>query len=306
MELSFNVSTVRKTELEKSRDARDNFLKISYLPNFIMPDNYKSKYFIYIIKNLANNKIYVGKCKNIYDRANNYIWHYNNPQYNDFRPIHKAIRSYGIDKFVMYPIEICDSKEHAGYMEHFYITTLHTTDRSIGYNVETNIDNRKSIAGKEGHEHSIETKIKKGKPVLCINPETKIAFVAVGMKIFADYMNTSKDLIKNCARKPCMYKGYYIIYLNDADREEVLQKAIKREEAQIAKFSNYYNTYGEAPLSKLPAYIEMVQCVERFMDNPSEGFFTNEGYDAHVLTYETDPSHGRTYRLDDINTFFNS
>lgn len=160
MELAFNASTVRKTELEKSRDARDNFLKISYLPNFVMPDNYKSKYFIYIIK--------------------------------------------------------------------------------------------------------------------------------------------------NCARRPCMHKGYYIIYLNNTDRDEILQKAIKREETQIAKCNNYYNTYGEAPLSKLPAYIEMVQWVERFMDNPSEEFFTNEGYDAHVLTHGTDPSRGRTYRLDDINTFFNS
>lgn len=235
MELSFNIHTVRKTDMEKTRDARDNFLKISYSPNFIMPDNYKNKYFIYIIKNLTNNKLYVGKCKNIYDRANNYIWHYNNPNHFDRRPIHKAISSYGIDKFVMYPIEVCDSKEQAGYKENFYITSLNTTDRSIGYNVETNIDNRKSIAGSHGYKHTIETKIKKGKPVICINPESKCVFIAVGMKIFGDYMNTSKDLIKNCARRPCMYKGYYIIYLNDNDRDEILQKAIRREEAQIAK-----------------------------------------------------------------------
>lgn len=57
-------------------------------------------------------------------------------------------------------------------------------------------------------------------------------------------MNTSKDLIKNCARRPCMYKGYYIIYLNDNDRDEILQKAIRREEAQIAKNINYYNIHG--------------------------------------------------------------
>ena len=302
----FNITTVRKTDMEKTKEARDNFLKLSYSPNFIFPADYKKKYFIYIIKNLENNKLYVGKCRNIYDRANNYIWHATNKDYHDFRPIVKALQSFGIDKFVMFPIETCDNKEIAGIREQFYIQALNTTDRSIGYNVLTNIDIKDSVAGQLGHAHSIETKIKKGKPVMCINPETKIAFLAVGMKIFADYMNTSKDLIKNCARKPCMYKGYYIIYLNDTDRDEILQKAIKREEAQRVKFSKYVETFGEAPLSKLPTYIEMVQCVERFMDNPSKEFFINEGYDAHVLTYETDPKASCTYKLEDINTFFNT
>lgn len=303
---NFNVKTVRKTEMEKTKDARDNFLKLSYSPNFIFPSDYKKKYFIYIIKNLENNKLYVGKCHNIYDRANNYIWHATSKDYNDRRPIVKALQSYGIDKFVMFPIETCDSKEIAGIREQFYIRSLNTIDRTIGYNVSTLVDNRTSIVGQVGHEHSIETKIKKGKPIICINPETKIVFLAVGMKIFADYMNTSKDLIKNCARRPCMYKGYYIIYLNDIDREDILQKAIKREEAQRIKFSKYVETFGEAPLSKLPAYIDMVQYVERFMDNPSKEFFTNEGYDAHVLTYETDPNKMCTYKLEDINTFINT
>lgn len=50
----------------------------------------------------------------------------------------------------------------------------------------------------------------------------------------------------------------------------------------------------------------MVNYVERFIDNPSQEFFTNDGYDANVLTYETDPSHGCIYKLEDINTFLNS
>ena len=125
------------------------------------------------------------------------------------------------------------------------------------------------------------------------------------MKIFADYMQTSKDLIKNCARRPCMYKGYYIIYLNDIDREEILNKAIMREEAQINRNRKYYEAYGEAPLSKLPMYIDMVKFVDRFLDNPSTEFFVKEGYDAHVLKYETDPSTGCTYKLETIDNFVN-
>ena len=302
----FNIETVRKTELEKTREARDNFLKLNYSPNFNLPTDYKKKYFIYLIKNLENNKLYVGKCRNIFDRANNYIWMATDPERRDNRPTIRALRSHGIDKFVMFPIETCDTKDMAGIREHHYMIAYNTIDRANGYNIMTNIDTRSSVAGQVGHEHSIETKIKKGKPVLCINPETKIAFIAVGMKIFADYMNTSKDLIKNCARRPCMYKGYYIIYLNDYDRDEILQKAIKREDAQRKKFAKYVEQYGEAPLSKLPAYIEMINYVDRFMDNPSSEFFINEGYDAHILTYETDPTKSCTYKLEDINTFFNT
>lgn len=43
-----------------------------------------------------------------------------------------------------------------------------------------------------------------------------------------------------------------------------------------------------------------------FLDNPSSEFFINEGYDAHILTYETDPTKSCTYKLEDINTFFNT
>ena len=85
-----------------------------------------------------------------------------------------------------------------------------------------------------------------------------------------------------------------------------MQKAIQREEAQIKKFQRYYDETGEAPLSKLPAYIDMVQCVERFMDNPSKEFFENEGYESHVLTYSTDPKSSVTYKLEDIDEFFNT
>ena len=76
----FNIETVRKTELEKTKEARDNFLKLSYSPNFNLPIDYKKKYFIYLIKNIENNKLYVGKCRNIFDRANNYIWMATDPE----------------------------------------------------------------------------------------------------------------------------------------------------------------------------------------------------------------------------------
>ena len=307
MELTkkFNIESVKKTDIQKTKDSRDNFLKLNYSKNFTFPEDYKKKFFIYIIMNLTNKKIYVGKCKNLFDRANNYIWHVANPNYHDFRPIIKALKTYGLENFVMFPIEACDNKIIAGERELFYIKSLNATDRTIGYNESTTLDIRSSRDGQGGHEHTIDTKIKKGKPVLCINPDTKIAFIAVGMKIFADYMGTSKDLIKNCARRPCKYKGYYIIYLNEFDRDTILQKAIQREEAQIKKFQKYYDVMGEAPLSKLPAYIDMVQCVERFMDNPSKAFFDNEGYDAHILTYETNPNSSITFKLEDIDEFFN-
>lgn len=308
MELStkFNITSVRKTELQKTKESRDNFLKLNYSKNFTFPKDYKKKYFIYIIMNLTNNKVYVGKCKDIFDRANNYIWHTVNPKYHDRRPIIKALQSYGLENFVMFPIEACNNKMIAGEREMFYIKSLNTTDRSIGYNESTVVDIRASKAGQNGYAHSIDTKIKKGKPVICINPDTKVVLLAVGMKIFADLVGSSKDLVKNCARRPCRHKGYYIIYMNDADRDEILQKAIQREEAQIRKYQSYYDTTGEAPLSKLPAYIEMVQYVERFMDNPSKEFFENEGYECHVLTYNTDPHSTNTYKIEDADEFFNN
>lgn len=96
---------------------------------------------IYQITNLINNKIYIGKSKNIKERWAEHIreslleqqlWdsNYRNVQ----TPIHKAIRKYGKDNFKYDILEEC-SEEELNEKEIYWIKTKNSQDKNIGYNI---------------------------------------------------------------------------------------------------------------------------------------------------------------------------
>lgn len=66
-----------------------------------------SKPGIYVIKNLINNKIYVGKSKNIYKRIHQHIYDIKKEDRNHNENPHllNAVKKYGIDNFDYYVIE---------------------------------------------------------------------------------------------------------------------------------------------------------------------------------------------------------
>lgn len=91
------------------------------------------KAYIYAIKNLANNKMYIGSTKFIKNR-----------QYEHFRTLskgnhhspylQKSYNKYGKDKFAFYLLEECTS-ENRKERELYYITFYKTFNRDFGYNV---------------------------------------------------------------------------------------------------------------------------------------------------------------------------
>lgn len=87
--------------------------------------------FIYIIRNTVNSKVYIGQTKVSVDQR----WkeHLRHAQYGD-QLINRAMKKYGVDKFYVETLEICDI-DVLDEREMYYIDLYDSTDKSKGYNV---------------------------------------------------------------------------------------------------------------------------------------------------------------------------
>ena len=87
--------------------------------------------FIYIIKNTVNSKVYIGQTKTSVDQR--WTEHLRHAQYGD-QVINRAMKKYGVDKFYIETLEICDVSI-LDEREIYYIDLYDSTDKSKGYNV---------------------------------------------------------------------------------------------------------------------------------------------------------------------------
>lgn len=87
--------------------------------------------FIYIIKNTVNSKVYIGQTRTSVEQR----WreHLRHAQYGD-QVINRAMKRYGIDKFYIETLEICNIRL-LDYREMYYIDLYDSTNKSKGYNV---------------------------------------------------------------------------------------------------------------------------------------------------------------------------
>lgn len=93
-------------------------------------------YYIYKIINLVNNKIYIGKTKNINKRFKTHIRESFNPKSKKYnRVIHCAIRKYGPKNFIVEYVDSSTFKQEIDFMEKFYIQKYNSRDHEVGYNI---------------------------------------------------------------------------------------------------------------------------------------------------------------------------
>ena len=87
--------------------------------------------FIYIIRNTVNSKVYIGQTStSVKQRWQEHLRH---AQYGT-QIINRAMKKYGIDKFYIETLEICDISL-LDYREMYYIELYGSTNKSKGYNV---------------------------------------------------------------------------------------------------------------------------------------------------------------------------
>jgi group I intron endonuclease len=111
-------------------------------------------WYVYKISNLLNNKIYIGKTVNIRRRWNKHKTAAKRQNPNDFTILHRAIRKYGPENFIIEGISEHEIEEKALAQEVYLIAVMQSTNRDIGYNMTNGGD------GVSGYKHTEESKQK--------------------------------------------------------------------------------------------------------------------------------------------------
>ena len=275
-------------DLKRNREIREKFIDLSRK----IPDEFKVRNignneitgYIYCIENLTNKKKYIGSTQSMYSgiknpgefsslkkRATQYVYEYNkalklsNSLKQNLQPIIRALVLEGIENFVMYPIAETNS-ENRLKLELFFITKYKTlTD---GYNVmkiPSKIGSR--LRGKQ----SSAEKLKKSFQVLCINMNKKQMVLADSMKLFGDFVGTTKDQIKNNARSGRTYQGWFIFYVDKSKRDEILYNRVLNDGLGIQKRGNSRN---HSEKSK-KFYKELCEMVDEYITLNVKKYFSD-------------------------------
>lgn len=113
-------------------------------------------YYVYLIRNLVNDKVYIGKASDVHKR---WLKHLSSVRTGiGIFPIHSAIRKYGVDKFKIITIDSdiseSDILEKEKFWIDFYKSNVCKYPYELGYNLT---DGGEGISG---HKHSDEAKLK--------------------------------------------------------------------------------------------------------------------------------------------------
>lgn len=106
----------------------------------------KNKSGIYQIRNIVNDKVYIGSAIYLKGRKNIHLYHLRNNKHHS-QYLQKSFNKYGEENFVFEVLEFVESKENLIEREQFYIDTLNPD-----YNI------CKTAGSRLGTTHSIEVK----------------------------------------------------------------------------------------------------------------------------------------------------
>ena len=107
---------------------------------------------IYSIRNVLNNKVYIGSSKDIVSRWRNHKYEASRNKYN--YPLYNAIRKYGIDNFEFNLIEKVADVTLLNSIETSWISYYDAANSEKGYNI------CKEASVTRGYKHSEESKLK--------------------------------------------------------------------------------------------------------------------------------------------------
>jgi len=109
---------------------------------------------IYIIKNVNNNKVYVGSSINIKNREYKHFWMLERGSHDNLH-LQKSYNKHGKSSFVFEVIEICDIPLLIK-KENYYINNFKSNDIKFGYNLATVNEFRRN-----SFNHEVKVKLSK-------------------------------------------------------------------------------------------------------------------------------------------------
>lgn len=250
------IIMMQKYELDKNQLLLQNFLVQKSIDSEYTENNPFG--YIYCIENKTNGKKYIGSVYStmignnkpipytqLRKRASNYLYEYNRSirdiknAKQFLRPIILDMLKYGFKNFIMYPIAETNQSNHST-LEKYFISYYDTIKN--GYNINPASPNMKKI----GTRLMAKDKILRSEGIIAVNINKKELIFSDSMKLFGDFLNSSKDMIKNSNRKGRPYKGWFIFYIDDEKRKYVLYNNVINDlyvptnEKHSEKAKNFY------------------------------------------------------------------
>ena len=269
---------IRNKEMMKGFLVNSEIPKEYRLDDDIIPFGY-----IYCIENIKNNNKYIGSTYSIWTgsrpsvmsqlgkRASHYLYEYNSAikmissnkdvpiKYN--RPIIAAMVQDGFENFIMYPIAETTREVHIA-AEQFFINKYNTIEN--GYNLVKAV----SLPGYSLSHRNMTANEKqiRSENIICINNNEKKIIFSDSMKLFADYMNTGKDMIKNCNRMGRPYKGWFVFYIDNEKRLYVLNNNVLGDKMLNVKRSESSKDFYKTLYGMITLYLKNLNNKEYFPD----------------------------------------
>ena len=225
---------------------------------------------IYLIRNLQNNKVYIGQSVNIERRFRD---HKNRTAYTDYEtPLYKAFRKYGVENFSFEILEECLS-ENLDEREIFYISKYKSTQKQFGYNLT---NGGKGYSGTHSEEHIRKVaEAQRGKPHKKPSAET-LAKRSASLRGLKKPKSFSEKMSK-------IHKGKEI---SEETRRKISQslKGRKLSEETKAKLreTNKHIVHTEEARKKISDKVS--KAVLQF---DKDGNFVNEYKNARIASEET-------------------
>lgn len=144
------------------------------------------KAYIYCIKNIINNKIYIGSTKNFKLRIWYHFYHLKNNKHHSIH-LQRSYDKYGKSNFSYSIIEECNLNNRQE-RELYHIKINNSFDKNFGYNINEPND--------ENFKHSNDTKIK-----LRNSKYSKDISIAIDMYYINGILFNTYTSINNCAKE---------------------------------------------------------------------------------------------------------
>ena len=136
---------------------------------------------IYCIKNIINNKVYIGSSKNIHKRWSNHKYNFKRFGTSVNPHLESAFKKYGINSFTFSILEVCNLEE-LEIRENYWMNTYNSRNNNFGYNI--------NIAGNIPPKFNIRDNKSKPKGSGC-----KLVFVCINKITGQVIYKTSHELI---------------------------------------------------------------------------------------------------------------
>jgi len=275
-----------ETRNQRNREIMKTFLEIRQIPKEYkapyMPNERNPYGFIYCIENKKDGKKYIGSTYSVWTgianpdmivplkkRASTYLYEYNHATLTTKgalevqRPIIQAMVTEGIENFVMYPVAETTKYTHKD-VELYFIKKFDTIKNGYNYLNTGGFHNRGGLS----RPMTEAEKKQRSEPIIAVNLNLKQLVFADSMKLFGEYMETSKDMIKNKARSAGTHKGWFVFYTNESKRHEVLKNVIEGEISYIkaAKLSSKKIEFYKGLVFAIDGYLKDYTSDEYFSD----------------------------------------